>query len=413
MTISNLHKINLKEILLISLIILSIHFTEFKIGVVKLSEIVLLMLPPFFYTKKISKWVFYFYLLFAVWLVMSLALNQFRVFPPLKGLSVLKNPYIITVGRFLELMACINLVALVHYYLKSKTYSYIIFFVKKIVFVSFFLVILNMLFYWLVVNRIIPDSSVVYVTTSNYYRLKGWFGEGGPYGLMLSFIFVLSFFYKSPLNFYIRSFLIFNIVFLAKSKAGILLLVLWGVVYYYKTIYRKLKSLSFLVLIIGGLITLLAFAKLAEIYIDHIDNMEKYVAQRPDDTNLIMGRIAGSHIVPKMVRDNAFFGIGLGNYPIVRNNSEYRTFIPFSPTGKTDAHGLGGLVQLLVDGGLFTLFFFLLILYLMIRKTIKLKNNMEIYFLVFPCFFLTGVQIYFLYPWVLLGILIALNERHG
>nr|WP_298924836.1 O-antigen ligase family protein [uncultured Allomuricauda sp.] len=228
---------------------------------------------------------------------------------------------------------------------------------------------------------------------------------------MLSFVFVLSFLYRSRFNLVIRTFIIFNIVFLAKSKAGILLLVIWAVIYYYKTVYRKIKSLSFIVLMIGGVIAVFAFAKLANVYIEHIQNMEKYVIQRPEDTNLIMGRIAGSHIAPKMVLDNPIFGIGLGNYPIERNLKKYRSFIPESPPGKTDAHGLGGIFQLMVDGGVFILFLFILILIYLIKKTLVLRNGMEIFLFVFPCFFLTGVQIYFLYPWFLLGIIISLNEK--
>ena len=268
-----------------------------------------------------------------------------------------------------------------------------------------------MFLYLLVISGAISESKIVYYTASGYFRLRGWFAEGGPYGLMLAFIFVISFFYRSRYNLLIRFFLVFNIVFLARSKAGILLLVLWGVIYYYKTIYKKIRSLSLAVLVIGAAIIFFAFLKLADVYIEYSENMKEYIELRPDDTNIIMGRIAGSHIVPKMVVDNPILGIGLGNYPIMRNIPEYRSFIPESPSGKNDAHGFGGIVQILVDGGVFILFFFSLILYLATRKTIKLKNNLEIYFFVFPCFFLTGVQIYFLYPWFLYGVLISLNEK--
>lgn len=403
--------LNGKEILLITLVILSIHFTEFKIGVVKLSEIILLLLPPFLYSKKINKWCFYFYILFFIWLGISLFFNLHRELPPLKGLSLLKSPYLITIGRFLELIACVNLVSLAYFYFKDKSRKYIIQFVEKVVFISFLLIIFNSFIYLLVTNGVLSGSSLVYITSSNYYRLKGGFIEGGPYGLMLSFLFVLSFLYNSRFNIIIRAFIIANIVFLAKSKAGMLLLVIWAVIYYYKTVYRKIKSLSFIVLLLGGVIALFAFAKLAEVYIEHIQNMEKYVIERPDDTNLIMGRIAGSHIAPKMVLDNPIFGIGLGNYPIQRNLEKYRSFIPASPPGKTDAHGLGGIFQLLVDGGLFILFLFFLIIFFLTKKTLRLKNNLEIFLFAFPCFFLTGVQIYFLYPWFLLGIIISLNEK--
>jgi len=404
-------KFNVKEVFLIVLVLLSIHFTEFKVGVIKLSEITLLLIPPFLYSKRTSKWVFYFYFLFFIWFIVSIAFNPFREFPPLKGLSILKRPYLITIGRFLELIACLNLAAIVHHYFRKKMRSQIISFIEKIVLFSFFLIIYNSTVYFLATKNIISDSNLVYLTSSNYYRLKGWFIEGGPYGLMLSFIFVLSFFYRSRYNFLIRSILILNIVFLAKSKAGMLLLVLWGVIYYYKTIYKRIKSLSPVVLVIGVLMVSFAFVKLAKVYIEHIENMEEYVILRPNDTNLTMGRIAGSHIAPKMVLDNPVLGIGLGNYPLERNVPKYRSFIPYTPDGKTDAHGLGGIVQILVDGGIFILFFFLLILFLTTKKAIRLKNNLEIYFFIFPCFFMAGVQVYFLYPWFLYGILISLNEK--
>ncbi|MBT8181237.1 MAG: O-antigen ligase family protein [Eudoraea sp.] len=404
-------KMRMSELALLLIVLLSIHFTEFKIGVVKLSEIVLLLLPPIIYTRKLNKWIFYFYVLFFTWLVISLATNPFRELPELQGLSPLKEPYLITIGRFLELIACVNLVALVYYYMKGKPISYVTSFIKKIVFFSFFMIALNVIIYLLVINGVLSDSKVVNLTTSNYFRLKGGFVEGGPYGLMISFVFVLSFFYKSRFNPFIRIVLIATIILFTKSKAGMLLLVLWGVIYYYKWIYRKIKSLSVITFIIGGIVVLLSLSKLGAVYIEHIKNMEQYVLQRPDDTNLIMGRIAGSHIAPKMVVNNPLFGIGLGNYPIERNVAEYRKFIPYSPPGKTDAHGLGGIMQLLVDGGLFILFLFLIILFLLIRSSIRLKNNLEVYFAVFLCFFLAGVQIYFLYPWVLLGLLISLNEK--
>ena len=404
-------KISIQEVLLLILIVLSIHYTEFKIGVVKLSEIILLLLPPFLYTRKLNKYITYFYILFTVWLIISLLFNPFREFPTLEGLSVLKSPYLITIGRYLELIACINLTAISYYYLKKRTIDEIANFVKKIVFLSFILVVFNAAVYLLVDKGLLSSSKLVYTTSSSSFRLKGWYVEGGPYGLMLAFIFVLSSLYKSKYNFLIRVFLIFNIVFLAKSKAGILLLVLWGVIYYYKRIYRKIKTLSIFVIPIGLMIAAFTFIKLAETYIDSNKNMETYMKMRPNDTSLTMGRIAGSHIVPNMVVDNSIFGIGLGNYPIIRNISEYRTFVPYTPKGKTDAHGIGGIIQILVDGGLFILFFFFFIIYVIIKKAYVHNNNLEIYVLAFVSFFLTGVQIYFLYPWVLLGIFIALIQK--
>ena len=120
-----------------------------------------------------------------------------------------------------------------------------------------------------------------------------------------------------------------------------------------------------------------------------------------------MGRIAGLFIFPKMIVKNPIAGIGLGNYPIVRNNPEFLGFIPKSPKGKTDAHGYGGLMQLLVDGGLIIFTLFLIIIYQLFKKLKRNGNNEEKFLQIFLFFFVFGVQIYFLYPWVLMGVLMA------
>ena len=124
-----------------------------------------------------------------------------------------------------------------------------------------------------------------------------------------------------------------------------------------------------------------------------------------------MGRIAGVFIFPDMIVDYPVLGIGLGNYPIMRNNPKYLDFIPKSPKGETDAHGFGGIVQLLVDGGIVVFGLFLLIMYKFYKDVKKNKNKSENFLLIFLFFFIFGVQIYFLYPWVLLGILTSLNSK--
>ena len=94
----------------------------------------------------------------------------------------------------------------------------------------------------------------------------------------------------------------------------------------------------------------------------------------------------------------------------MRNNPKYLDFIPHSPNGKTDAHGFGGIVQILVDGGLIMLLFFSFIMTKFYKK-LRLSSKKNSYFLLaFLYLFVFGVQIYFLYPWILFGILITLSN---
>ena len=397
----------LKNFLFVLFIVFCIQFTELKLDVIKLSELLLLLLTPFIYLKKINKWILFFLVLFIFWFVQTILFNPIRSFFLLENVSILKRPYLISIGRFLELISCVNLSAIIILVFKNKSKEEKIIFIKYIFDFSFFLMIVNVVFYYSYLNNIIENTRMVYWGD----RLRGWFGEGGPYGLMLSFTYVLTFFYKSKYHNLKRFLIILVIYFLAKSKAGVVLVLIWYFIIYYKTIYKKLKEFSIIIVIMLALLFSLIFVKLSKNYIYAISNVKKEMKERPTDINLVMGRIAGVFIFPEMIADYPIFGIGLGNYPIMRNNPKYLEFIPKSPKGKTDAHGFGGLIQLLVDGGLVVFILFAFIIYYLYVKIKRKKNKNENFLAIFLFFFIFGVQIYFLYPWVLLGILISLNEK--
>jgi hypothetical protein len=396
-----------KNFLFVFLVVFCVQFTELKVDVIKISELILLIITPFLYFKKINKWILSLATIFIFWFLQTLLLNPFREFYLLENVSVLKMPYIISIGRFLELVSCINLAALVHLYLKNKDNNEKLILIKAIFNTSFAIMIINVLIYYLHIYGIIEKTELVYWTD----RLRGWYGEGGPYGLMLSFTYILTFFYKSKYHHISRIIILFVIFFLAKSKAGIFLVLVWYFIIYSKRLYEKLKELNLIFIVAFSIFFTLIFIKLSEKYIDDIKNVKREMKERPTDVNLVMGRIAGVFIFPKMIVDYPILGIGLGNYPIMRNNPEYLEFIPKSPRGKTDAHGFGGLIQLLVNGGLII---FLSYIYIMYKFYLKIKineNRTENFLLIFLFFFIFGVQIYFLYPWVLFGILIAFNEK--
>lgn len=388
-------------------VVFCIQFTELKIDVVKVAEISLLLLTPFIYYRRINKYILALLSLFTFWFLLTLFLNPFRDFYELQNVSPLKRPYFISVGRFLELMACVNLAALVYNFTKKLNYQSVLQCVKQVVLLNMAVLFVFYAIYFLHRFGILEDTYISYWD----YRLRGWYAEGGPFGLMLGFTYILTYLFQYKYNVLFRIVLIFTIIFLARSKAGILLIVLWYVLKYYKTMYAKLRRLNILVLIIGGILTALLFTKLATLYIDDIKHIKREVAERPKDINLVMGRIAGVFIFPDMILDHPVFGIGLGNYPLMRNNPKYRGFIPHSPPGKADAHGFGGLVQLLVDGGLLVFSVFLLLMILFIRQLKQNHTNLEIYMYSFLLFFILGVQIYFLYPWVLFGILLTLSQK--
>src|SRR5207248_6892536 len=68
-------------------------------------------------------------------------------------------------------------------------------------------------------------------------------------------------------------------------------------------------------------------------------NFAEALVVRPEDPNLVMGRISGTLIVPRMIGVHPVLGIGLGNYSLMRNDPDYLQGLP--SVEKWDLPGLG------------------------------------------------------------------------
>ncbi|MHA7059255.1 O-antigen ligase family protein [Aquimarina sp. M1] len=389
-----------------------VQFTDVKIGLIKVSELLLLCLAPLVFSRRIHKYVVYLLVFFTITTLISIVTTCFTDFEYL-GKSFLKQPYLITIGRFVELITCLVLCNFVVLYFeilrRRKTfYYYLLKFIDlNIVITAIFAVIYLLV---LVEFLSIEDTRLVY----NYdIRLRGYFVEGGPFGLMLSFIFMLtSFFKKSKKRDAKRFFLIIVILFMAQSKSGFLCTVLWIGIENYEFLRKKIKSFVYPLVVLGIIGFYFLFINIGGMYVSEITKIEQSVKMRPKDPNLIMGRISGVFIVPKMIIDYPIFGIGTGNYPLLRNNKEYRGVFPLPPEKirTKDAHGFGGLIDILVDNGLLGLFFFFFIMWHR-YKTLRHRKHLKLLLLGFLTLFSFGVQIYFLYPWILFGLLLTKKDR--
>ncbi|WP_378180260.1 O-antigen ligase family protein [Aquimarina sp. SS2-1] len=400
------------SILLLLFLTFCVQFTDVKVGLIKISELLLLGLAPFIFSKKIHKYVVYLLAFFTVTTLISLCVTYFSDFEHL-GNSFLKQPYLITIGRYVELVTCLvlcNFVVLYFEVLKKKnTFHY---YLLKFIDLNIIITVIFALVYVLVLIDVLSvnDTRLVY----NYdIRLRGYFVEGGPFGLMLSFIFILtSFFKKSKKRDIKRLFLVVVILFMAQSKSGFLCTVLWIGIENYDFLRKKIKSFVYPLVIIGAIGFYFLFINIGSMYVREIGRVEQAVIIRPTDPNLIMGRISGVFIVPKIVANHPFFGIGTGNYPLLRNNKEYRGFFPLPPEEIRikDAHGFGGLIDILVDNGFLGLLFFFFIIWHR-YKTLKHRNHLKLLLVGFLMLFCFGVQIYFLYPWILFGLILTKENK--
>lgn len=402
---------NLKLILAVALITFCIQTPDVKIGFVKISELLLLVIAPFLFIKAVNKFIFYFFVLFTVEAILGLILTSTHHFDVL-GPSRFKAPYVITIARYFELISCLSLCIFTFRMFKKhsedskKIINYLVDW--NLAITAFFFLI----FVLVRLNLLSQNSSVVVYDYND--RLRGLYNEGGPFGLMLSLIFLLTFFQENTKYRLLKQVFLFVIIaFCAKSKAGILFVIIWIVLYNFEVLKNKLRSLIVPLILVFAIGFYFLFVNISSMYITELNRVKLSIKERPEDPNLILGRVSGIFIVPKMVEENAILGIGMGNYPLLRNNPEYRTFFPKPPIEliDIDAHGFGGIIDILVEMGIVGLFCFLFIIY-GLNQEIRNFRKGTILVLGFLLIYVFGVQIYFLYPWVLMAIILAYRNNY-
>lgn len=410
------------ELWAIVLCTLCLQMPDLKIANIKISEILMLAILPF-YIKKIweSRINIYFLLFFILFLFKTFAVNLFTRFYINDDLPILKYPYFISISRFIEMITCLLFCIYVLSVLRSNRDP--VMFIKKLLFIQIFYCGIFYIFIFLVykihlLNSSDYDSLIVYDTSlgDRIYRLKGFFVEGGPFGLFYAFLFTicLCFYKKLQLNIWYLI-LCIVLIFLASSKAGYTMLSLSILPFLGKKIY---KTIIYLITKQGFFIilgTLIIYAGIVSYnsYTDSQDTLEERIIKlAPDeiDPNYMLGRIAASVIVPNMLYANWIQGIGWGNYPLIRNNPAYRNFMPELPVSMWDATGFGGVLDLFLEAGVLLFLIYIFIYYRLIKLINKNLDNPGYIILAFIGPLILGGAIYLFYTWFLLGILLYLLE---
>lgn len=331
------------------------------------------------------------FLFFTGWLFVTLFHNIFLKFDTSVVSSILQLPYLCSVGRYFELLACLSFVELIINFFHGEGLKNGLGVVLR---ANFYFCILVIFLYLLEIAGIITAFDVITHTG----RLCGFFNEGGPFGLLIAMLLVLSIIYKRCL--WEKTVLTICLV-LSMSKAGAMLLLVYTFAYCIKKAkynYRLRKRLMVWSLPIISIFIFTFYFLVKNYGMKWIDSeaTAEYAVANPHDMAFVAGRVSGKYILFEMVTKHPLIGIGLGNYPIMRNLDDYRSFFPIIDF--YDATGLGGIVDLLCQSGLLGLVIFLLIL-----KKISSRHNPNLIIL-FTCLFLCGVQLTFIYPWFLVGI---------
>jgi len=414
-----------KTIICMGIIIFCLQFTDLKIVNVKISELALLAMSPFLFlqTFRVPRYIFAFLTFFTLLLIKTLIQNFSTRFYINAALPLLKQPYILSVARFAELFCCVTFAFFVSSFFKRLTKERVLELLENILkfqiyIIGSFFFLMYLLYRVHILSLVGENGFLVYDSTPAAgeisFRLRGFFNEGGPFGLFYSYLYIL---YDWILKQRKRSdllgkLLIILVVILAASKAGycLIIIILASKAYSWAGSSRYAVILKRLVLPIAFIGAAFLLYIVASVYIERSAYLKEvgFDLKSSDavDPNSVMGRVSGMTIAPNIIMNNYIFGIGLGNYPLVRNNPLYLDYFPEVSVDNWDSAGLGGLVDLTMDGGLIFVVFFVGIFYKLYKK-IK-ATDVQLYPLLasFILPFCFGVQLYFLYPWFSLGIIV-------
>jgi hypothetical protein len=258
-------------------------------------------------------------------------------------------------------------------------------------------------------------SNALFVSPLDH-RARGFFNEGGPYGLFLvSVIIVFSLRRRlypvvSPVRGRAALFLIWIALFLSASKAGLLAAIVCGVVATLFAPISRRRIVAALVLPIACLSFLGLFQFALRGYVRSYLGFDEAVLFRPEDRNLVMGRVVAAFIIPRMIVSHPILGIGIGNYSLMRNDPDYLKGLP--PVNDWDLPGLGLISDAAELGLPLTLFLAILLLRPFRRARKQKAAGVFVAAAAFqPIALLLGVNLNFFYPWLITAFLLAALER--
>jgi hypothetical protein len=257
-------------------------------------------------------------------------------------------------------------------------------------------------------------SNALFVSPLDH-RARGFFNEGGPYGLFLvSVIIVFSLRRRlypvvSPMRVRAALFLVWIALFLSASKAGLLAAILCGGLAILFAPSSRRRVLAALVLPLACLSFLGFFQFALRGYARSYLGFDETVLFRPEDRNLIMGRVVAAFIIPRMIGSHPILGIGIGNYSLMRNDPDYLKGLP--SVNDWDLPGLG-LISDAAELGLPLTLFLVILLLRPFRRARKQKaaGAMVAAAAFQPVALLLGVNLNFFYPWLITAFLLAALE---
>ncbi len=341
----------------------------------------------------------------------ALALRLTFYAPP--GISILKQPGVLSLARTFELTLAIGfMLAAARAFEKHRsmlrmaldTYAWV-----------------GIASAWVSIGGWVLRKAVGISTFAVYGyedRARGFFNEGGPYGIYLvsvGIVLLLRTRLFPPRYPAVAKALMVSVaaaLALSGSKAGwlaVLCLSLLATAVTGST-RRRIAVLASSTAVL--LLFLVLFQGRLFGYFYAYLNFDEALAYRPNDPSLIMGRITGAIVTPRMIAAHPVSGIGVGNYSLMRNDPEYLQGLP--PVDDWDLAGMG-LVGSAAEFGipLTLLFVFLLLRPLLAARRRCAPALVAVAAGFQPLAFLLGVNLNFFYPWLIAAFVIGLEPAES
>ncbi len=260
-------------------------------------------------------------------------------------------------------------------------------------------------------------AEIFYGGTAPNLRARGFFNEGGPYGLyLISVLLVGVSLYQ--MRWETRRWLLWSapvlfVTFVAsESKAAAVAVVALGVVDL--LLLRKAAQRFAVAAVIAG--TFLAVSQVVDVtaglrlYRQAGLTYERVSHFHKGDVSYVIGRVAAAFIVPRMIAEHPLAGVGWGNYGLVRNAPEYRGAAAWVDFSDDPALGLVGLAAEL-GIPLTSLLVLCLLLPLMYLQRRRVPFHMMNLAVLQPIVHLFGAQLNMTYPWVVTAFALGLGLR--
>ncbi len=350
-------------------------------------------------------------------LIVAMSVLALRLtFTPIEGAGFLKAPGIFSLSKLLQLTANIcgflwlsNTLLMDRALLRMALKAYWLAGVFSALYATGCYIMLANL-------HLVPFASSLfgaYAPDEGIWRAKGFFNEGGPFGLYLVSVMAAGLVYRHLTGRRLRrmapaSLFVFIAFFLAASKAGFLVAaaLFLGSILSVASVRQKIAYLFFsLVLLVFAGLWLDIGNQLIESYLYNYQNIEEVAVTHADDLNVVAGRISALYIVPRMIAAHPFAGIGFGNYPLMRNNPEYLGILPVVSDFE-DLPGIG-FPAIAAEIGVPATVWLIFLLCVPFIKCRKSATVIAVAAVFQPIAHACGVQLTFFYPWFLSACAIA------